>query len=171
MLALSAIPLEKKRRKKESVYLLQPLNCLTLFMEKDTVFILLLTFNSSPVNVLDYELFCEVPNSLHAKRRNHKYITLIAYISRVFIVSKSKFLKPQSYFVVSLQYVMHHLVALKSDYTAALYYLQNVCMLSSKQEVLPEKLQGKKHTVRCPTASKIASYNSWHKTWRTKLCQ
>ena len=65
-----------------------------LFMEKDTVFILLLTLYNSLVNMLDFGLFCEVPNSPHAVHRNHKYITLIAYISRVFIASKSKFLEP-----------------------------------------------------------------------------
>lgn len=44
-------------------------------VEKDTVFILLLTLNSSLVNMMDFGIFSELPNSPCEIHRDHKYIT------------------------------------------------------------------------------------------------
>lgn len=141
-----------------------------LFMEKDTMFIPLLTLNSSLVNMLDFGLLCEVPNSLCAMPRSHKYMTLIAYISGGFITSKSKFLEPVSFHCLFISFrewnasfnmhlSIHHLCI-----------IFKMCTLGQTRS-FTKKIAGKKHTVKCPAASKIASCKSWYKNWRTKLCQ
>lgn len=45
------------------------------------------------VNMLDLRILYKLINCPHAVYSNHKYITLIACISRIFIASKSKFLE------------------------------------------------------------------------------